>query len=328
MSYKTLDIMGSKIRDVEERYFRSQSYFDYELSSMWEKHRNLVKDQGMTTSLINLIEQRLDIITRRWTDIYNYRIDYYLQNSYDSLNARSSDASAQHLKPLSSSFNLILTTKHPFTNQQIKLLNRGPTYVPVCQIYLSSSSKSMDTIVKALYAPFKHQLTNLFSKYRINIALSMEIQKKSYDLFKDLFSTPLPMCLQQRAVYEKTLIHSIRCCLSTNDLILQRTADNLNTFVIGTREDFDEKAEKYLAKTDDYKRLITPTDSQVNPTEQLQNELTDMIDSMNTLLDTLKQHKSVDNNTINKLRVDPSKVKLPYISFLPDIAKVRHMKNS
>lgn len=329
MSYKTLDILSLKIQHAEERFYRNQCFFDYELSKMWEKHRSLVKDQGMTISLINLIEQRLELITRRWRDIYNYRIDYYLINSYDNSNSQSITTSEQDLKPISLSSNLILTTTHPLTMKQLQILNRGPTYVPLCQMYVLSSSKSTNEIIKDIYAPFKHQLTNLFAKYHINIALSMDIQKKCYDLFKDLFSTPLPVCLQQRAMYEKTLIHSIRSCLSTNDLILQRTADNMNTFLLANREDFERKAQYYLAKMDDdYKLLIGSTDDESNRIVQLQNEFKDMIDSMNTLFDSLKKHKSVDISTINKLRVDPTKVKLPYVDFLPDISQVRYTKNT
>ncbi|CAF1148545.1 unnamed protein product [Rotaria sordida] len=39
----------------------------------------------MTTTLINLLEQRLNNITNRWRDVYNYKIDYFLRNSYDEL---------------------------------------------------------------------------------------------------------------------------------------------------------------------------------------------------------------------------------------------------
>lgn len=327
MSYKILDSFSLKIRTVEHKYSRNLTYFDYELSRMWENHRNLVKNQGMTTTLLNLVEKRLENITQRWTMIYNYRMNYYVKNSYDQ---KSSTVSKQNLQSISVSSNLILTHKHSMTDKQLQLLNRGPSYVPLCQSYVSLSSagattKSLDDLVKTFYAPFKHQLTHLFAKYHINIALSMEIQKKSYDLFKDLFSMPLPSYLQQRALYERQLIHSIRSCLTANDLILQRTADHMNTFCVMHRQDFERRIARYLAMSEDYKCILNPTENQSNPstTKNYQNDLKDMIESMNLLLESLKNHKSIDKDTYNKLLIDPRKVKLPYIYFLPDISQVK-----
>ncbi|CAF4595707.1 unnamed protein product [Rotaria sp. Silwood2] len=85
IQYKKLDSLAIHISQAETTYYQFQNIFDYELSKMWQNHRNLVKNQGMTTSLIKLIEQRLNNITNRWRDVFNYRIDYFLRNSYDEL---------------------------------------------------------------------------------------------------------------------------------------------------------------------------------------------------------------------------------------------------
>ncbi|CAF4757684.1 unnamed protein product, partial [Rotaria magnacalcarata] len=81
---------------------------------------------------------------------------------------------------------------HQLIPKQLKLLNRGPTYVPPCQLSISSLNQSIDDIIKKQYASLKHQLNAIFSKYHINIALSMEIQQKINSQFTNLFSTPIP----------------------------------------------------------------------------------------------------------------------------------------
>ena len=320
--YKKLDSMALRIRDTEGLFYRSQHIFDYELSKMWENHRNLVQNQGMSTSLSTLIEQNLETITNRWRDIYNYRIDCYLRNSYDTsdptdMNENQPMITAHHL-----SLNLILDTKHQFTNEQLSLLNRGPTYVPLCQMYISSSYPSMDDVIRQQYAPLKHQLASLFLKNRINLALSMEIQQKLFDRFKNLFSISIPSNLQERACYEKNLIESIHTSLNQHHLILRRTADNMNTFYVGNRRDFETKANKYLTKSDDYEIVLCIHDD-MNKDQQISKEINEMVTSMNILLEKLRERKSLDKKLIDSFLLDSNKIKLPYLYFLPDISKVR-----
>lgn len=322
-SYKKLDMMALYIREAEFNSYPYQKIFDAELSKMWTNHRDLVKDKDMPTTLTNLIEQRLNIIADRSKDIYNYKIKYCLQNSYDIFNQTMTNGNDQSTQTIGFLSNIIITSsKHQLTNKQLQLLNRGPTYVPPCQMYVSSSYQSMDEIIKKQYAPFKHQLNSLFSKYHINIALTMEIQKKLYDQFKHHFFVSIPSHLKQRALYEKKLIQSIRTSLNKNNLILRRTADNMNTFYVGNRHDFDKLADKYMVRSDAYKVLISKADEGSN-NQQIQNDMKEMIDSMNILLEDLRKHKSLDYDAINKLLIDTNKVKLPYLYFLPDISKVK-----
>lgn len=317
-AHKVLDRICYDIRYAEEKYHRNQVEFDRELSEMWKKHRNLVKDQGMTTGLLHSLEKRFENVANRFNDIYNYRVDYYLKYSYES-----SKSQENRSEPISLSFNSLLTEKHPFSDRELQLLNRGPAYVPSCQMYVSSADKSLDDRVKAYYAPFKCQLTNLFAKYHINIALVMSIQKKSYDLFKDLFLVSLPADLQERAIFEKYLIYSIYAKLHAHDLMVQRTADNMNTFYLMDRADYNKRTQRSLTISDDYTLLISTRPSQVNATdEEKQAKIKDMITAMNGLLESLKKHKCVPSDDIKKLIVDASRVKLPYVQFLPDISKV------
>ena len=139
-------------------------------------------------------------------------------------------------------------------------------------MYISSSYASINDVIKRQYAPLRHQLTNLFSKYKINIALSMEIQKKVYDEFKHRFAISIPSNLRERALYEKKLIQSIRSSLQKNNLLLRRTADNRNTFYIGDRHEFRTKGEHYLDRSFVYKILIAKNDQLTHEQQQQQQE--------------------------------------------------------
>ena len=60
---------------------------------------------------------------------------------------------------------------HQLTYQQIKFLNRGPTYVPPCQIHiLSKSSLTLAEIVAKQMAPLPRGLTKLLTKYPVDLS--------------------------------------------------------------------------------------------------------------------------------------------------------------
>ncbi|CAF2234943.1 unnamed protein product, partial [Rotaria magnacalcarata] len=316
---RKLDLMTVKIAEAETKFYHCLKRFDHELATMWNNHRDLVKNQGMTTTLTNLIENRLKNITDRWREIYNYRINNYIRNSYDNLDSINTNENGQKSNNSGFSSFLIIDDIHQFSEKQLQLLNRGPTYVPPCQTSILSSCHSMDDIVQRKYAPLKHQLNSLFSKHHINIALSLEIQQKISDQFTDSFSVPIPSNLHQRALYEDRLILSIRYSLKKNNFILRRTADNMNTFYLGNRQEFETKAYDYVSKSDAYKVLLNKDKGYGG--QQWQTELNQMAESMNLLLESLKNHESLNVDLFNRLLVDASKVKLPYLYFLPDVSK-------
>ncbi|CAF4774352.1 unnamed protein product, partial [Rotaria sp. Silwood2] len=140
----------------------------------------------------SIIEQHLNNITNRWRDVFNYRIDYFLRNSYDELQYKNTNEKEQTMKIVEFSSSLIIDTTYRFTNEQLQLLSRGPAYVPPCQMYISSSNESIGDIVKKQYAPLKHQLMNIFSKYKIHLPLTIEMEEKTYNRFKDLFLKSIP----------------------------------------------------------------------------------------------------------------------------------------
>ncbi|CAF4279646.1 unnamed protein product [Rotaria magnacalcarata] len=311
---RKLDLMTVKIAEAETKFYHSLKRFDHELATMWKNYRDLVKNQGMTTTLTNLIENRLKNITDRWRDIYNYRINNYIRNSYDNLDSINTKEIDQKSNNSGFSSFLIIDAIHQFSEKQLQLLNRGPTYVPPCQTSILSSCHSMDDIVERKYAPLKHQLNSLFSKHHINVALSLEIQQKISDQFADSFSVPIPSNLHQRALYEDRLILSIRYYLKKNNLILRRTADHMNTFYLGNRQAFETKAYDYVSKSDAYKVLLKKDKG--NGDQKWQTELNQMVESMNLLLESLKNHESLNVDLYNGLLVDArNEISLvPYIT--------------
>ena len=108
--------------------------------------------------------------------------------------------------------------------------------------------------------------------------------------------------------------------MKKNNLILRRTADNKNTFYLGNLQEFETKANDYLLKSDAYKVLLNK--DKENDDQPWQAELKQMEESMNLLLESLKNHKAINIDLYNRLLVDASKVKLPCLYFLPDISKV------
>ncbi|CAF2113717.1 unnamed protein product, partial [Rotaria magnacalcarata] len=93
----------------------------------------------------------------------------------------------------------------------------------------------------------------------------------------------------------------------------------MNTFYLGNRQEFETKAIDYASKSDAYKVLLNKDTD--NGGQQWQIELKQMVESMNLLLESLKNHKAVNIDLFNRLLVDASKVKLPYLYFLPDVSK-------
>lgn len=316
-----INLMALYISTAEKKYDQCQKQFHEELSKMWQNHRNLIKNQGMTTTLTNLIEQRLTLITEKYEHIYNYRLKYYLENDFHYLETMKQDDEEQ----IDSNNELLLffciDTNHTLTKKEIELLNRGPSYIPPGQLYLSlySSSMNNENIMKRKYIPLKHELANIFSKYRIHIATSMDIEQKLSEKFQNLFSISLSTSLKQRAIYEQQLIVSIRRSLTNDKLILRRTADHMNRFYLGNLEHFQTKIIHYLTTSDSFQCIC-------NTNTFYSQEFQRRIEKINITLITLQQRNAINLTLMNRLLLDSTKIQLSDIDFLPDISDVS--KNS
>ncbi|CAF4636069.1 unnamed protein product, partial [Rotaria socialis] len=93
----------------------------------------------------------------------------------------------------------------------------------------------------------------------------------------------------------------------------------MNTFYLGNCQEFETKAYDYVSKSDAYKVLLNKDKGYGG--QQWQTELNQMVESMNLLLESLKNHESLNVDLYSGLLVDASIVKLPYLYFLPDVSK-------
>ncbi|UJR18826.1 hypothetical protein I4U23_021954 [Adineta vaga] len=331
-----LDSFASYLAKAELKYYHAENKFNFEYEEMLNNHRNLVRNKGMTTSLSNLLELRLDNIADRLREIHYYRVNYFLRSSYDNLKNISKQIEPEEDTNVDVFLlNIINGTEHGLNKKQMQLLSRGPTYVSPCQSRLKFSSKSTTTtitdIVKKQYAPLKHQMASLFSKHRIDIALSWRIHSDFYQKFTDLFAISIPPHIQQRAIDEMKLIQSIRSSQKTNNLILRRTGDNRNIFYIGNKNDFIAKGNDFMSKSNDkYEFILTighnnnedeDNDDEKQQLQDPQYLLNGRIEAINFALETLGKHKALNNDVIKKLLIDSKEVKLPYLYLLPNISK-------
>ncbi|CAF1471287.1 unnamed protein product, partial [Rotaria sordida] len=123
ISFDSIQISMPTLNDTNIKNDKVQQ----QQQQLLNKYEKQIGYQGMTTTLINLLEQRLNNITNRWRDVYNYRNDYFLRNS--------------------SSSSIIINTTYRFNDKQLQLLSHGPSYVPLCLMYILFSNDSMDDIV-------------------------------------------------------------------------------------------------------------------------------------------------------------------------------------
>ena len=319
---KKTDLIAIHLAKFEKRYYQNRNRFDEQWSKMLQNHRDLVKDKGMPTTLRNLIDKRLKNITDKLRERYNYKMNYYVHSPYGYLEAMK-NGKEKNSKRIGFAPSMIITTTHSLTDQRIQLLNRGPTYVPPCEMYISSSRfQSTRDIVKKQYAPLKHQVNNVLTNNKVDLNLIMTIESDMKNEFSNRFSLPLPTTVRERALHEMKLVQSIRTSLKNNNLILRRTADNQNTFYLEDKNDFEAKMDDFMEKTGIFKVLLTMDEE--NNEQYLHNELYEMYESMNFILETMHKKNAIDGDLFERLRVNASKVNLPYLYFLPDVSKVRN----
>ena len=310
---KKLDLLAIHIAKLETKFNQCEKKYTMEYNGMIENHRNLVKNKGMPITIKYLIDQRLRNIINRWKSIYRYKLNYYILNPYGDLEEMTK------IQPNKLSPSMILNTTHTFNDEQLRLLDRGPSYVPPCQIHiLTAKYPSLDDVIRKQYASLQHQLNNLFTRQEIDLNLSMNIENDIRQEFKQRFSSELPIKIQERALTEMKLVRTIRSRLKQNNLILRRTADNQNTFYLENIQGFEQKIEQYMAKVDIYEIVLN--DEQ----QSIENDLKENIESINSKLETMNKKKEITGDLLKKLLIDPSKVELPYVYFLPDVSNVRH----
>ena len=215
---------------------------------------------------------------------------------------------------------LIQNCLHYLSQEQINFLNRGPTYVPPCQIHLlpivSPATTSIDEIIRQQMIPLRRQLAKIYNKYRVDLSRRMKFDEEVQKLFKSHFSIPIPSTLEQRALYERQIIQSIQKQIKDNALILRRTADDQNIYYLGYQSEFNFKSNEYLQNSESFE-LIGIIDVQNERAKQQQFD--EIIRSIDFSLDILEEKKLISSYHTAKLHISHKKatIKLPYLYFLP-----------
>ncbi|CAF2844990.1 unnamed protein product [Rotaria sp. Silwood2] len=309
------DMMTESITEAEKKILRCRQLLNEDI------HRVSINDKDMnerfSEELVDLIERRVKIINQKSDYMSNFKINYCLRNHFDDLQDTLTIPNIRFSPTI-----IMGTVLHLLTEEQLKLLNRGPTYVPPCQMYVSSSCLSINEIIQKQYKSLQYDLNIVYDKLNVNLTQRMLISKKIKEKLTNVFSISLPNSLRERALYEKQLVQSIREHFKVNDLILRRTADQQNVFYLGNRNEFDEKTNDYMKTTDAF-QLCESVDEQNLQT--MHNYLANKIKSLNEDFQVIFSHNDY-KDIRDKLYISLDNVKLPYLYFLPDISQNKGLR--
>jgi hypothetical protein len=302
-------MMTVYVAAAEAKLREYQHKFGIALERMKQKQGQMLSDERLSDSMINLIDRRSKYTGEYYKHITDVKVHFFRQNPLGDRGDTVGDYNNQkiHCAP-----SIIVDALHHLSIEQIALLNRGPTYVPPCQLHMSPSL-SIDQLLVKQAEPLRRQLTLLFSKSSVNFSQQLTFNRALKKLFEQSFSICVPESIQQRAHYEKELVLSIHRHMKNDNLILRRTADQNNVFYLGHASDFEQKANDHMKNTSSYE-LIGPIDE----TMPQQPQLTEMINSIDFILENSHKNKRISKDHLDRMRVKTSNVELPYLYFLPE----------
>ncbi|CAM4946829.1 unnamed protein product [Rotaria socialis] len=314
---KMTDLMVQSIIEAERKIYENEELLNKELRRV--SVYNQATNQGLITeSMLDIINQRFNMLDKKYDSMSKFKINYYFRNHYD-ITTDTTILSNIRFSPTM----IMASPSHLFTDQQLKLLNRGPTYAPPYQTYVvtpsfDDGSSSINTMIHQQYKILQHDLNILYAKHNVNTAKSMFISKEIKEIYTSTFSLPLPIGLYQRALYEHNLIQTIQEQLKHYDLILRRTADQRNVFYLDDRSHFEQKSHEYMEKTNIF-QLCELIDKQNIQSQQ--EYLTKTINSLNQDLEMIVGDRKKFKDILNRICGKIEQTNLPYLYFLPDISQ-------
>ena len=125
-----------------------------------------------------------------------------------------------------------------------------------------------------------------------------------------LHSLPVSAKSLARAKRKNQLVLSIQRKLKNANAIIRR-ANKSKVFYLCHKDEFDQKALNYMTKTRAYEEIVTG----INP-------YTDMLSSVLSLLNHLKEKKAITLEQWKLMMPDRAKYELPHIYFIPKAHKV------
>ena len=122
------------------------------------------------------------------------------------------------------------------------------------------------------------------------------------------FSTPIPYKDQVQALQQINNNRTIRRKLKEKDLII-RVTDKGHNFYIGSRVEFEKKAEQFFQETNAFNELTN------NPFHEIKNKVID-------LLNKLRESGSISKKQYGEMAPDSKKCELAHLYFNPKTDKV------
>ncbi|CAF1200310.1 unnamed protein product [Rotaria sp. Silwood1] len=314
------DLMAIRLMALEESLYDYEKTLDQQKIALFATSDGSKIQEQQCKSFYQIIDQRLQLMHKKFQIKLQFHLSYYIRSHLDLLeNMHRGNIDKTRSIPFANHLIIDSNITHQLTKDQLALLNRGPTYVPPCQLQcLASSYLSQHTLLTEQYQSLVTTLTDLGTQYSIDIEKVNELQQKVHDEFLMAFSTLIPPRICHRASYEQHLIQVIQHMLKSNELVLRRTADHNSLFYLTTKASFEEKCHEFIRKNNDQFELVCSAinDNCVN----IHLELDKLRNYLNQTLNNLFQRKYISQNVYDHLCVTSDEIKLGYLYFLPDLA--------
>lgn len=278
-----------------------------------------------TTEMQRLIYKRFDIIMRKIKCINEFQYRSIIQRMDHRLMPTKKFRTTENRYFLSSLF--IDARIDCFDDQQLRLLMRGPTYVPVsftCIVDESATDDDRKATIEHLCKPLRQGLNKLFEKFRMNMAQSMFIQKDIKDLYRKAFTVAIEKPIKRRILYEQMLVESIRQeLLNESNIIIRRVANNRNMFYMGNRDEFEAKSKEFMNTGG---RFYLCHSLENNDAKTIIDYVETMVKSYDRQLEDIIRTLPSNKELASKCLLNVNMVKLSYVYFLPDISDVSYTR--
>ncbi|CAF2761252.1 unnamed protein product [Rotaria sp. Silwood2] len=327
LSFDTLQIPAPKsLNTIDDRSLRQRLTDRYEKILQQTKSDMMMVYIATAEAKMNENEKKFDAIMVKMkrnqnSDLPDYKLTQTISDGQelDWIDRRSIFIQKSNI---TCSPTIIQDAPHHLSIEHIRFLNRGPTYIPPGQIHiLSKSSLTLAEMITKQMAPLRRELTKLFTKYPVDLSRRMNFEKLIEQLFNESFLQSMPSILEERALYEKQLIQSIQYYLKKDQLMLRRTADNMNTYYLGRLDEFNEKSNDYIQNSTCYELIGT-----IDEIHTEQQHLNEIILSINSQLEILYERKLINRDHLTQWNIDKkSTINLPYLYFLPETNEDVHI---
>ena len=322
------DLMALHIAATETRIAQQRTLCDRETDQLWQDRRRHHRPRAsgeprrLSATLVRLIEQRTANVHAKLATMMHFFVEYNLRQPYGrwEKNAGQPLPAAPHAGFQQTLIVDATTNEHAapwLTDEQRRLLNRGPTYVPPGQMHIAPSLPTIDDVLRKQYEPLQRQMTVLLDKYHIDLPRREHVRVETLRAFRQTFVSDLPAPVLRRARDERQHVRALRSTLARHDLILRRTADHTNTFYLGPRRPFDGMATAYMNTSEQFTLLLTVdelTRAHIGPLVDRQ------LRSINSTLDSLHKSKRLTDDVYQYLQLTKASVRLPHLYFLPDVS--------